>query len=64
MLNIKIVLLVLLCFIIFATLIYPTAYYYTSLKISDSEFPVKINRITGEAKMLTTNGWRDMNNDK
>lgn len=63
MINRNKMLLALLCIIIFAVFIFPTPHYYTTLKISSNEFPVKINRITGEAKMLTTNGWRDMKKD-
>lgn len=58
--NKKIVLMGLLCFIIFSALIYPTPHYYTSLKTNGDEYPVKINRITGEAKLLTLNGWMEM----
>ncbi|AIQ53806.1 hypothetical protein [Paenibacillus sp. FSL R7-0331] len=42
--------------IIFGLVIYPGLYKYEKL---DQSFPVKINRITGDAKILTAKGWQD-----
>lgn len=47
---------VLIGVIIFGLVIYPGLYKYEKL---DQRFPVKINRITGDAKILTINGWQD-----
>jgi hypothetical protein len=40
--------------ILFGLLIYPTLYKYDKL---EQQYPVKINRITGEAHILKGNGW-------
>lgn len=47
---------VLIGVIIFGLVIYPGLYKYEKL---DQRFPVKINRITGDAKILTIKGWQD-----
>lgn len=40
----------------FGIFIYPTLYKYDKL---DQKYPVMINRITGEAKILTSQGWQN-----
>ncbi|MGG1638256.1 hypothetical protein [Paenibacillus sp. NRS-1760] len=40
--------------ILFGLLVYPTLYKYDKL---EQKYPVKINRITGEAKILREDGW-------
>lgn len=44
--------------IVFGLAIYPGLYKYDKL---DQSLPVKINRITGDTKILTLNGWQDAN---
>ena len=44
--------------IVFGLVIYPGLYKYDKL---DQSLPVKINRITGDTKILTLNGWQDAN---
>ncbi|CAH1055094.1 hypothetical protein [Paenibacillus pseudetheri] len=44
--------------IVFGLVIYPGLYKYDKL---DQSLPVKINRITGNTKILTLNGWQDAN---
>lgn len=41
---------------LFGLFVYPTMYQYDKL---EQKFPVKINRITGESKVLTKQGWED-----
>ncbi len=48
-------LLVPLCICLFGIFIYPTLYKYDKL---DQKYPVQINRITGETKVLTGQGWQ------
>lgn len=43
-----------LCIVAFGIFVYPTLYKYDKL---DQKYPVMINRITGETKVLTGNGW-------
>ncbi|WP_054954993.1 hypothetical protein [Paenibacillus dakarensis] len=45
-----------LCIVLFGVFIYPTIYKFDKL---EQKFPVKINRITGETKILTDQGWQD-----
>jgi hypothetical protein len=40
--------------VLFGLFVYPTLYEFDKL---DQRIPVKINRITGSAEILTTNGW-------
>ncbi|AIQ48317.1 hypothetical protein R70723_22180 [Paenibacillus sp. FSL R7-0273] len=47
---------ILIGIIIFGLVIYPGLYKFEKL---DQSFPVKINRITGDAKILTAKGWQD-----
>lgn len=47
--------------IAFALLIYPTMYRYDKF---EQKYPVKINRFTGETKILTGIGWVDLNQYK
>lgn len=44
--------------IVFGIFIYPGIYKYDKL---NQNLPVKINRLTGDTKVLTANGWTDMN---
>ncbi|MEK5374187.1 hypothetical protein [Paenibacillus sp. FSL P2-0173] len=48
--------LVLASILLFGLFIYPTMYKYDKL---DQKYPVMINRFTGEAKILTQNGWQN-----
>ncbi|WP_019639223.1 hypothetical protein [Paenibacillus fonticola] len=50
--------LVLLVF--FSLFIHPTLYKYTEIEINDQTLPVKINRLTNNAKVLTSGGWLDI----
>ncbi|MGF9644011.1 hypothetical protein AAIH69_13470 [Paenibacillus sp. MABNS29] len=47
--------LVLASIVLFGLFIYPTMYKYDKL---DQKYPVMINRLTGEAKILTQDGWQ------
>ncbi|OMF39769.1 MULTISPECIES: hypothetical protein [Paenibacillus] len=47
--------LVLASIVLFGLFIYPTMYKYDKL---DQKYPVMINRLTGEAKILTRDGWQ------
>lgn len=51
-------LLVFLSIIAFGIFIYPGIYKYDKL---NQKYPVQINRLTGETKVLTHNGWQDVN---
>ncbi|AET60284.1 hypothetical protein HPL003_17700 [Paenibacillus terrae HPL-003] len=44
---------------LFGLFIYPTLYKYDKL---DQKYPVMINRLTGEAKILTQDGWQNTPN--
>jgi hypothetical protein len=46
--------------LIVAIFIYPTLYRYDKL---NQKIPVRINRITGTAAMLDTDGWKEMKSD-
>ncbi|MGW8444327.1 hypothetical protein ACWGXJ_25815 [Paenibacillus sp. S33] len=48
--------LVLASIVLFGLFIYPTMYKYDKL---DQKYPVMINRLTGEAKILTQDGWQN-----
>ncbi len=37
----------------FAIYVWPTKYAYDQIKLGDSQFPVRIHRMTGEAEFLT-----------
>jgi hypothetical protein len=44
----------------FAIYVWPTKYAYDQIKLGDSQFPVRIQRLTGEADFLTPAGWRPL----
>ena len=41
----------------FAYYVWPTKYRYYRLQMGASEYPLRINRFTGEAEQLTVVGW-------
>jgi hypothetical protein len=43
--------------VVFALLIYPTPFYYTSY----DNTPMKINRVTGKIEVVTSGGWAEVN---
>ncbi len=45
------------CIIVFGTFVYPGIYKYEKL---EQNYPVKINRFTGHTKILTSNGWYEV----
>jgi hypothetical protein len=45
----------------FAVYIWPTKYRYDRIRLGEGyEFPVRIDRLTGEAEHLTAVGWRPL----
>ena len=56
----KIILFISVVLVVIIIFVYPTPYYYTSIKMNTFEMPVKINRITGSAYMLYNTGWEKM----
>lgn len=50
---------ILMCIAAFGLFIYPGMYKYDKL---NQKYPVQINRITGETKVLTADGWKDVSN--
>lgn len=56
--NLTIVLL--LAAIIFAVFVWPTRYRYDHLKMGDSNYPVRTDRLTGKTEVLAQNGWQEL----
>ena len=52
--------LVLIAAIPFAIYVWPTKYAYNRLKVGESDFPVRIHRLTSDADYLTPTGWRPL----
>jgi len=52
--------LILIAAIPFAIYVWPTKYAYDRIKVGESEFPVRIHRLTGDAEQLTPAGWRPL----
>jgi len=52
--------LILIAAVPFAIYVWPTKYAYDRLKLGDSDFPIRIHRVTGDADYLTTAGWRPL----
>src|SRR5262245_65764269 len=44
----------------FAIFVWPTKYAYDHLKVGESDFPVRIHRVTSDADYLTPTGWRPL----
>src|SRR5262245_12487017 len=55
-----ITILILVATVPFAIYVWPTKYAYDQIKLGDSQFPVRIHRLTGEADFLTLAGWRPL----
>jgi hypothetical protein len=44
--------------VLLAIFVWPTRYTYDHINIGRNEYPVRINRFTGQAEVLQQNGWR------
>ena len=55
-----ITILLLVAAIPFAIYVWPTKYAYDHIKLGDSQFPVRIHRLTSEADFLTPAGWKPL----
>ena len=55
-----ITILILVAAIPFAVYVWPTKYAYDRLKVGESDFPVRIHRVTSDADYLTPAGWRPL----
>lgn len=55
-----ITILILVAAVPFAVYVWPTKYAYDHLKVGESDFPVRIHRVTSDADYLTPVGWRPL----
>ncbi len=53
-----IAILILIVAVPFAIYVWPTKYSYDRIKLGESEFPVRIHRVTGAAERLDNAGWQ------
>ena len=52
--------LILIAAVPFAIYVWPTKYAYNRIKLGESDFPIRIHRVTGHAEQLTPAGWQPL----
>jgi hypothetical protein len=52
--------LILVAAVPFAIYVWPTKYAYDQIKLGESQFPIRIHRVTGYAEQLTPAGWQPL----
>lgn len=48
---------------LFASTVWPTRYRYDHVLVEEETYPVRIDRFTGDADMLTPDGWVPMQSE-
>ena len=52
--------LILIAAVPFAIYVWPTKYAYDRIKLGESDYPIRIHRVTGHAEQLTPAGWQPL----